>query len=114
MNISKHLTKAHAPDMQAKIDCTPAGMAHWAGTGPAGETCRRCLEMYDDEHPPKYEGGLITGRRCRKRSRLSGAGSNAMPASTPACIYFKLNEKAPAEISGREMKRRVKAAGAEA
>jgi hypothetical protein len=30
------------PELAALVKATPPGMAHWAGTGPAGKVCRDC------------------------------------------------------------------------
>lgn len=72
---------------------TPAGMAHWAGSGPLGEFCSACIAFrVDGKHAlfgnpngscNTYAG--MMGRRLKKRP--------SFPSLTPACKYFERKGK---------------------
>lgn len=73
---------------------TPPGMAHWAGTGPAGTTCRECRwwmttgKWSEDQGPGG--GGAPLPARCR-RYKAFGMLKRFGPAlnhDTPSCKYF--------------------------
>jgi hypothetical protein len=86
------LTNPYSEEWSARIAETPAGMAHWRGSGPDGKFCKDCREMFRSDDEVRREGGGIRSRRCQKFSRLMGAGGRAIPAMTPACIYFETND----------------------
>jgi hypothetical protein len=63
-----------------------AGMAHFAGTGPEGQSCNRCL--YYDYDPIKNSGQME--RPCKKFQGLTGQrASKNIPGSALACKYFE-------------------------
>lgn len=41
-SISRHLTSMFDQTAEDGVRETPPGMAHWAGTGPSGKSCREC------------------------------------------------------------------------
>ncbi|TPN26602.1 hypothetical protein FKO01_25340 [Mesorhizobium sp. B2-3-3] len=63
-----------------KIARSIVGMAHFAGTGPAGKTCSGC------DHWLTQEGKKIL--ICDKYRSLTGDNRKAVPASSPVCRHF--------------------------
>lgn len=87
---------------------TPPGMAHWAGSGPEGKTCRECLRYSDEgryaanakKHPA---GGLKPGRclkfqEMRKAQREKNIKGDKFPHTTPACKYFEQHPNPPVAV----------------
>jgi hypothetical protein len=71
------------------------GMAHFAGTGPNGRTCRECSHWDQHGARNKYDTKL-KDERCKKFSALAqGKKGQAVPADAFACKYFDLNPNAP-------------------
>jgi hypothetical protein len=78
-------------DVSEAQKLTQPGQAHWAGSGPAGQTCGSCiyrgywLTLFN-------EAGLPTGSRrsggCAKYRRLTGKHGPAISAGLKACRYF--------------------------
>jgi hypothetical protein len=71
------------PELAELIKATPAGMAHWAGTGPTGKVCRDCAAWV-----------LIGNKRlCEKYKRMIGKDEwdekKIIPSGTAACKYFE-------------------------
>jgi len=101
--------------LQALIDATPPGMAHWAGTGPTGATCRECSFWVRQGNPrhKRDEAGLLQPRRCKKYTALNHGEQmlTGVPASTPACRYFQRHYDPPPLV--REKKRRLAIAAKE-
>jgi hypothetical protein len=64
---------------------TIVGMAHFAGTGPAGQTCGSCAH-WQTPHGKKI---LI----CDKFRQMTGQGSKSIPAGTPCCRHFEMRPK---------------------
>jgi hypothetical protein len=74
---------------------THKGMAHLAGTGPNGRTCRECSHWDQFGDRNKYDGKL-KDERCKKFSALSqGKKGQKVPPEALACKYFNLNPNAP-------------------
>lgn len=67
---------------------TFVGMAHFAGSGPKGKTCRQCL-FYGNE------GYKKTNKELKASSCSKGLGGK-FPHSAMACKYFDENRDAPA------------------
>lgn len=91
----------YSAEQRAMIGGTAAGMAHWAGTGPVGKTCRECEFLYGvtafgaERYPPR-DAGELRARRCHKRTLLSGVEGEPIHPSSSACRYFVENPKPPA------------------
>ena len=61
---------------------TAPGMAHWAGTGPAGATCKTCAEL--------KPGGKPNMGQCRRWRRAYPKGKwLSFNATTPACKWWE-------------------------
>ena len=58
---------------------TPRGMAHWAGTGPAGMRCADCAH---------FSNKTKTKGRCSKFAKLMRKHGPEFSGRTPACKYF--------------------------
>ncbi len=87
------------PELTRKARATWPGMAHFAGTGPKGRTCRECI--YWDHLPYEYRsktgryGGLIKPARCRKYRELTREQGAPVPYHAFACRHFELNPSPP-------------------
>ena len=86
---------------------TPHGMAHWAGSGPKGKSCRQCISWDNCGADPGYYAaggkhrGALKPRSCRKYQELmAGEIGPAVPHNAAACKYFSENT-APPPITAR-------------
>lgn len=78
------------PGTPKRSDAKP-GMAHFAGSGPPGKTCKQCQHFGDvyDQHNDKYID------RCQKYQQLMGGKVGARISDEyAACRHF---EKIPAK-----------------
>ncbi len=71
----------------SRSDAKP-GMAHFAGTGPAGKTCGVCV--YRGYYRNKYDAKKHYG--CQKFRTLTGRNGPAVDAAYQACRYFEQKE----------------------
>jgi hypothetical protein len=80
----EHLTEPNT-ELALLIKATPAGMAHWAGTGPNGATCREC-EHYDyfDAKMKRHPNGCVL-----YYANMRANCKTPIPARTPACWFFR-------------------------
>jgi hypothetical protein len=80
----KHLTEPN-PELARLIKATPAGMAHWSGTGLSGAACGACMyyDYFDAKmkhHPDRcLLFHLSTKTHCK----------TPISERTPACKYFR-------------------------
>lgn len=76
---------------------TPAGMAHWAGTGPKGATCRECSFYLPNGYSSSKtaRGGLLKNGPCKKYIDMTGVDNKRTPFETPSCKYFEKNPNPP-------------------
>lgn len=97
-----HLTQ---PDRELgeKITATPDGMAFWAGSGPAGKTCRQCSHW--DGGDRNQDSGELNDARCNQYARMMRAAlliENVphydIPRQTAACKYFQENPRPPIDV----------------
>ena len=90
---SQHLTVGHAPELAAMMRATKPGQAHWAGTGPAGETCGRCGHFGYWEQVHNSAGDNVCGRHragcCSKFFQLTGKHGAVISRGTGACRHFQ-------------------------
>lgn len=76
-----------------------SGMAHFAGTGPNGRTCRECIFF---NHGPydyrakngKYRGEILPAD-CKKYQQITQCKGDAVPDVAAACKYFDENPAIP-------------------
>lgn len=62
---------------------TYVGMAHFAGTGPAGKTCRTCTHF-----APAFKG-RSRNRVCHRFKELTGKWGDSIPAKALACKHYE-------------------------
>lgn len=80
-----------------RIKGSYAGMAHFANTGPDGETCRFCVHFKDDGYYAErshHQGALKPGK-CSKYKALMGKWGGSIPHTASACRHFEKNETPP-------------------
>jgi hypothetical protein len=75
----RHFSAGHG-DLSQCIEQSYEGMAHFAGTGPKGETCGGCRH---------FRRGRGKNRACGKFAELTGVGSKKIPPDAAACKYFE-------------------------
>ena len=93
-----HLTQAFDAGMNAAIQNSHPGMAHFAGSGPAGKVCRECKFFASLGHHEKrgVHGGRLKDATCRKYSALMNGEGPRVPPSASACKFFEENPNPPA------------------
>jgi hypothetical protein len=96
-----HLT-VFDPKMESIRAQTAPGMAHFAGGGPNGATCRVCEFWTGCGRESGYYakkgmyGGIVKPRPCsRYRDLMGGDVGPGVPHATRACKYFAENKKPP-------------------
>lgn len=94
--LQDHLTPAPVDDLAR---ASYAGMAHFAGTGPAGKTCRECAFWahgpYDYRAKVGKYRGLIEPATCNKYRRITTRTGSKVPDDAMACRYFEQNQAVP-------------------
>lgn len=80
------------PDLAQQMVETVPGMAHFAGTGPKGATCRGCVFLKDlpDPNSPHFHRS-----RCERYFQLTGQIGGRIEGGLKACRYFESRAKAP-------------------
>ena len=95
-HIQDHLTEAPI-DRFARA--SHPGMAHFAGTGPHGSTCRECIFWAHGPHDYRAKNGkyrgLIEPATCKKFQQMTGVMGSKIPDDALACKYFEQNETVP-------------------
>jgi hypothetical protein len=92
------MTKSYPVRLSPAGVLTPAGMAHWAGSGPPGTTCRECCSWASvgkwREEGPGGSGEPLPSR-CRKYKALgmTKVFGPAIPHDTPSCKHFEAAPK---------------------
>ncbi len=83
---------------------TPKGMAHWAGTGPKGETCRTCRRFRTDGYfaaSNSQKANQLKPGICRLYANLVKGQPPRIQPRNAACKHFELNTRPPALVFGR-------------
>src|SRR5262245_24447511 len=89
----EHLTSGN-PKLEAQVARTHAGMAHFAGTGPRGKTCRECIHWAFDGYRQVDASLKLTV--CNKYTALmNGREGGRIPYNTAACKYFEADPSPP-------------------
>ncbi len=95
-SIQEHLTPAPI-DVLARI--SHPGMAHFAGTGPRGSTCRECVFWAHGPHDYRAKNGkwrgLIEAATCKKYRQITMQTGGKIPDDAAACKYFDQNATPP-------------------
>jgi hypothetical protein len=101
--MTSDLTRAYAPEVEAKINSTFPGMASFAGDTP-GKTCRECINF---AHGNKYSakrgmsGGKLKDASCNKYRRMMQQTGPAFSPTAAACKFFEQNSTPP-ELYAKE------------
>lgn len=94
--ISDHLTSA---PHDAMARATHPGMAHFAGSGPKGKSCRECIFWAHKTHDYRSKGGkyrgLIEPATCNKYRQLARNEGSKIPDDAASCKYFEQNDPVP-------------------
>lgn len=87
------LTKGHSPELTHQMSLTRPGMAHLAGSGPAGETCAEC-ERWGYWHEVRHAGHAknVWRAACAKYRELTGKIGDRVPGGSAACKYFEVKK----------------------
>lgn len=95
LNIGFNLTNPEGDREFQKRAATHVGMAHFAGSGPAGATCRHCVHwQHADWHSNSGKhGGAPKDSACAEHRRLSANPGAKVPHSAMACKYFGEREQ---------------------
>lgn len=99
MTVRDHLTEPN-PDLARLVAQTPPGMAHWAGSGPEGTTCRNCQHFMGKIRRTGIGVGDMQPGRCRRFIRAMKAALwravpvHHVPPDTPSCSHFAEKPKA--------------------
>jgi hypothetical protein len=80
MSILQSAGLTNGPADELAVSAFP-GMAHFAGSGPQGQTCRGCL-LYEPSSRTRGPG------RCSQFKRMTGRTGAAFPGDAAACRYF--------------------------
>lgn len=89
------------PGFESKRRATAPGMAHWAGSGPTGTTCRECAHWTGCGGEVGYYskkgggGGVIKPRKCAQYRKMMTEAGPGVPHETPSCKYFAVNATPP-------------------
>jgi len=98
--LSDHLTES-THDRAARA--TFPGMAHFAGSGPRGRTCRECIFWAHQKNDYRSKngkyGGLIKPAPCRKYQTFMRDQGGAIPDDAAACKYFDENSAPPSRVA---------------
>jgi hypothetical protein len=97
-SLSQNLTSPN-PQQDRLSRSSFAGMAHFAGTGPAGSTCRECrfwqhVQYGYHSRVGKYHG-LIKPCACAKYRSITGRAGALVPDDAMACKYFEFSHDFP-------------------
>ena len=93
---SRHLTQPRPDSLDAKMQRTHAGMAHIAGTGPEGKTCRHCKHWANWSGRDRASaGGLLKPAICFKYQEAMRSAGKPVPHHAAACRRFEENDDPP-------------------
>lgn len=103
-NATPNLTAGYDAETVHRLRRTVPGMAHFAGSGPDGKTCRQCEHWSFSDYYAKasLSGRLLKPGPCAKWKRLMQTSVNKpVPHNTAACRFFEQADKPPPFIKGR-------------
>ena len=87
-------------NIASRIAITHKGMAHFAGTGPKGRTCRECINWLGGDYY-RSGGRLLKPASCAEfKRRMNGKEGPKVPHNASACNCFAPSENPP-KIAGR-------------
>jgi len=95
-HIQEHLTSS---PVDAFARASHPGMAHFAGTGPAGKSCRECVFWKHEPHAYRAKngkyGGAIKPAVCMKYQQITLQEGSPVPDEARACKYFEQKDNPP-------------------
>ena len=95
-SIQDHLTASPIDELAR---ASYPGMAHFAGTGERGRTCRECIFWAHDPHDYRAKNGkhrgLIEPAVCNKYRQITQQAGAKVPDDAAACKYLDLNPTPP-------------------
>lgn len=108
LDISPHQTEMFAPEIADKMKVTHKGMAHFAGTGPKGKSCRHCKHWNFGWNGEYFSKGHHAGERlkpqpCLKNEEIAKSQGKKIardskplvPYDARACKYFEERADTP-------------------
>ncbi len=96
---SDYLTRPEGDDESRRRAMTYVGMAHFAGSGPPGQTCRGCEHwLTNGWHADKmsHRGALkdsVCDAYVRMKGKAASKSTPKVPHSAWACRYFEPREQ---------------------
>ena len=99
MDQTPKLTAAHTRRMRELIASTHDGQAHWAGTGPQGETCISCKLFILKRLSAKDRGEADRQGLCSKYAAMKPkARKTFFSGWAEACRFYERGEKPPSLV----------------
>ncbi|MBN9441129.1 hypothetical protein [Bosea sp. (in: a-proteobacteria)] len=97
MVVTPHLTQAHSPEESAQHEASVPGMAHFAGTGPAGTQCFQCSHWNrsDALSIKRCSTGFLLPAPCGQYEKLTNLPGFKIPATQQSCRHFEPSESPP-------------------
>lgn len=97
---TSHLTEPRGESFTSMLQRTHPGMAHFAGTGPAGLTCRQCVfwsvGALDWHSAGGKHGGALKARGCRAYTKFTmGKTGQKVPHDAHVCKHYEASTDAP-------------------
>ena len=94
--MTSHLTVLD-PVLEKHIAVTPPGMAHWAGTGPDGTSCRQCLFFASNGYysANSKHGDTLKPSPCKQYQKMMNRIGPPIRYETASCKYFEPNPTPP-------------------
>src|SRR5262245_38293745 len=92
MRTTLHMTQTHPPELVQQIRASEPGMAHWAGSGPAGKTCGECQHWNFWRQIRNASGAVICTEQhkgCQKYQQLTNKKGPEISRQLPACRHFQ-------------------------
>lgn len=96
LDFNNHMTRGHG-ELEDSLRATHAGMAHFAGSGPAGKTCRECVFWTERNYYAKggKYAGAIKPSSCERYHQLTGRQGEKVPHEAAACRHFEHHPSPP-------------------
>lgn len=84
-------TKMYGEAESAQHEQTVPGMAHFAGTGPAGMACFQCSHWNSGDilTAGRHVNGWLRAQPCRRFKELTDLDGPAVSPTAPACRHFE-------------------------
>lgn len=91
LNFNPHLKReAEEVEVARLATVTHKGMAHWAGSGPMGKTCRECAFW---QTSGRWQNDEPTPSKCARFFQLMHQWGQTVPHRAYACRHFEQAEQ---------------------